>query len=217
MPELKQKIAARIRQARNEKGWTIDETSRQLGITVSRFSNWEQAIRTPKHEQVVQLANLFGKNPGWIAGYIDNQGETANGLDYATANLQYLPNNKQGVEFVEQVSNSTAFKIEYLKERGLEENKISLVKVIDDSMADELFEGDEVLIDQTTKTPKTNDLFAILVNGQIWIRRIRPELDGGFTICAGDSTRWPDQKVTSPEELAKLDIVGRVCRIMRDV
>ncbi|AWG87361.1 helix-turn-helix domain-containing protein [Vibrio parahaemolyticus] len=135
MPELKQKIARRIRQARNEKGWTIDETSRQLGITISRFSNWEQAIRTPKHEQIVQLANLFGKNPAWIAGYIDNQGETANSLDYVTASLQYLPTNKGEVNLVEQVSNSTAFKIDYLKERGLTENKVSLVKLIDDSMS----------------------------------------------------------------------------------
>ncbi|HAS3046015.1 XRE family transcriptional regulator [Vibrio parahaemolyticus] len=217
MPELKQKIARRIRQARNEKGWTIDETSRQLGITISRFSNWEQAIRTPKHEQIVQLANLFGKNPAWIAGYIDNQGETANSLDYVTASLQYLPTNKGEVNLVEQVSNSTAFKIDYLKERGLTENKVSLVKLIDDSMSPELDEGDEVLIDQTVKTPKTNDLFALLVNGQIWVRRIRPELDGSFTICAGDSNRWPDQTVADTEALAKIDIVGRVCRIMRDV
>ncbi|MBT26670.1 MAG: hypothetical protein CML60_09790, partial [Rhodobacteraceae bacterium] len=71
--------------------------------------------------------------------------------------------------------------------------------------------GDELLINQAETIPMYTNIFAIMVRGNIWIRRIRPEPDGGYTMQANDKSIQPDTKVS----LDDINIVGRVIRVCR--
>ncbi|MNC69124.1 hypothetical protein D3C75_1197850 [compost metagenome] len=53
------------------------------------------------------------------------------------------------------------------------------------------------------------DMFALLVNGRVWVRWIRPEIDNTYSIASDDQGKYPDQKV-SADELQKYQIIGRV-------
>ncbi|WP_205903907.1 S24 family peptidase, partial [Pseudomonas viridiflava] len=73
-------------------------------------------------------------------------------------------------------------------------------------------EGAELLLDCERTSVRGTDLFGILVGGNIWIRRIREELDDTFTLSAANQAEYPEQKLTR-EELEKIEIIGRVARI----
>lgn len=220
MSELMEIVARRIRQCRAEKGWTLEETAAQLArasgepFGYSRFSNWEQASRMPPAEMVLLLAKVFGKNPAWINGYSDTDSLKAVTPGYLTANPTSIQT-KQGPIEVHQSSDSTAFSVRYLKKRGINHNNMLCIKQLDASMAPLINVGDEVLIDGELTSVGGADLFGIVVNGKIWIRWLRPEMDGSFTLKAEDSEHYPDVKLT-PEAFADLDILGRVVRISHD-
>lgn len=210
-------IGQRLRMCRKQKGWTTEDVANRLNITKSRYSNWEQGLRSPKQEQIFDLADIFDKAPAWIAGYSDVEAQPANSLHFVALNESTI-SLKDTILKLQSVSDSSALNINYIKRRGLNENKLTMLLAPDSSMAgdkDIIIEGDEILIDRTHTTPNKADLFAILVNDQIWIRWIRPEITGTYTIAAEDKENYPDKHL-SLEELSELKIVGRVTRICRD-
>lgn len=91
------------------------------------------------------------------------------------------------------------------------------ITINDTLMDNDLIKGDEVQIDSSVTVPSTTDMFAIKVNDQVWVRWIRPELDGSYTIRAVDAKHWPEMKVGSLDELKKLEIIGRVHCIKRHI
>lgn len=220
MSELRKIVAARIRQCRQDKGWTLDETARRLSdvsgerFTVSRYSNWEQELRMPMPEQIIQLGEVFGKPPAWMQGFTSNDSLSPVSTEYVTANSPSIPT-KRGVIPVPQASNATAYHLEYIERRGLNKNKLLAIRQLDGSMAGVIEEGAEVLLSRDASSVQGADLFGIVVNGSIWIRWIKPQIDGTFTLSAQDRAQYPDEQMTA-EQLEKLDIVGRVCRISHD-
>lgn len=220
MSELMEIVARRIRQCRAEKGWTLEETAERLSqaqgkpFGYSRLSNWEQASRMPPTDMVLLLAKVFGKTAAWINGYTDTDSLNAVTSDYVTANPPSIQT-KAGPMPLTQATDNNAFSLSYIESRGMNRNKLLCIKQIDASMAPLIAEGDELLLDGDQITVRGADLFGIVVAGNIWIRWIIPELDGTFTLKAGDSAQYPDSKLT-PEALDKLDIVGRVVRISHD-
>lgn len=208
-------IAKHLRQCREEKGWTLQEVAdRMPGMTRSRYSNWELGIRVPKYEQLMQLAALYDKNPAWMCGWIDNSGVSANNLELVSVSKSTISVG-DAVMTLQHVADNTAYKLKYLQQRGISENKVSAINAPDDSMAGDIEPGDELLIDRSTPDFSKSDIFAIMVNEAIWIRWIRPELDGSYTIAATNTARHPEQKITA-EQLQKMQIIGRVARISRD-
>lgn len=217
MLDIKAVIASRLRQCRTDQGWSAEVTAKRLSVLPSRYSNWEQGIRAPKYEQIFDLAELFGKPPAWIAGFTDVEGQPANPLNFIAVNQSTI-SVKDTVMQLERVSDDSAFNISYIKRRGLNENKLTTILAPDDSMTgkkDLIKEGDELLIDRAQNTANKADLFAILVNGQIWVRWIRPEINGNYTIAAEDSEHYPDNELNK-DELANIKIIGRITRISRD-
>lgn len=210
MLDIQSVIAQRLRQCRNEQQWTVEETAKKLTILPSRYSNWEQALRTPKYSQILDLANLFNKPASWIAGFTEREVLP----HFITVNQPTISVKDTSIT-LECVSDNSAFNISYIKQRGLNQDKLITIFAPDDSMAPLIRKGDELLIDLTENTVKLADLFAILVNSQVWIRWIRPEIDNCFTVAAEDSEYYPDIKL-SKDDTSALEIIGRVARISKD-
>lgn len=220
MSELIKVVSQRLKDCRAATGWTLEETAKRLTdlsgtpIAYSRYSNWELGLRMPPVDQVVLLAKLFGKTPAWLQGYTDNDSLSAVTSNYVTANPPNIPT-KNGLLALPQVTDNTAFSLEYIENRGLNRNKLLCIKQIDSSMAPLIAEGAEVLLDGDQVTVRGADLFGIVVAGTIWIRWICPEMNNTFTLKASDTQQYPDSKLTR-DELDQLDIVGRVVRISHD-
>lgn len=220
MSELKLIVAERLKECRARKGWTHEQTAQHLTeqsgerSTSSRYSNWELALRMPGPEQIIQLANLFGVSPAWLQGFTDNDCVGAVSRDYVTANPPSIPT-RAGLLTLTQASDATAYNLQYLERRGLNKNQLLAIRQIDGSMRGVVDQGAEVLLDRERSAVTGADLFGIVVNGVIWIRWLRPEVDGSFVLAAEDKAQYPD-KLLSAEQVAQLDIVGRVARICHD-
>lgn len=213
MTDIRRKIAQRIRACRTAEDWTVEETARRLSqissetITPSRYGNWEQQIRTPKIEQFVELGVLFKKNPEWIGGLSDNDGTAPEASLYTVPKPVGIPT-AQGV--LDVGDDSLAFKRTFLDELGLDHNRLLPFVAQDNSMRGIIEEGDRVLIDRTaTSVQQRDDLFGLMINGRVWLRWIRQDLEGGYKIQAEDRDNYPDQLLTA-EKLASLQILGRV-------
>ena len=220
MSELQATVAKRIKQCRTSHDWTMDETAKRLSViagkemSTSRYSNWELGLRMPGPEQIIHLGQLFGKPAAWIQGYTDNDSLNAVTSNYVTANPANIAT-KSGLLTLTQVTDSTAYSLEYLSSRGLNRNKLLSIRQIDKSMQGIINEGAEVLLDLEQKTVRGADLFGIVVQDHIWIRTIRPEMNGSYTITAADNSQYADQNL-SAEDFKGVDVVGRVARIAHD-
>lgn len=163
---------------------------------------------------MIQLGEAFGVPPAWLQGFTSNDSLSPVSTNYVTANSPSIAT-KAGLISVAQASDATAYSLDYLEKRGLNKNKLLAIRQLDGSMTGVIEEGDEVLLNREATTVQGADLFGIVVNGAIWVRWIRPQIDGAFIIAAQDHEQYPDQQMAA-EQLESLDIIGRVARISHD-
>lgn len=220
MPELQAIVATRVKQCRQHNGWTMAETAKRLSaisgekMTISCYSNWESGIRRISPKQIIHLGQLFGKPAAWMQGFTDNDSLNAVSSNYVTANSPNIAT-KSGLLAVTQATDATAYSLDYLAARGLNRNKLLSIRQIDKSMTGVIEEGAEVLLDLEQQAVRGADLFGIAVAGHIWIRFIRPEMNGTYTIAATNNSQYADQNL-SAEQFKDIDVIGRVARIAHD-
>ena len=58
--EQKEALAGRLRELRQELGWTQEQLARRAGVPVSSLRNWESAHRSPDLWAALTLAGAMG-------------------------------------------------------------------------------------------------------------------------------------------------------------
>lgn len=216
MFDIKDKITQRLKACRAQKGWTFAETASEISkitgkpFIPSRYGNWELGINIPPLEMLLALGTLFGKPAGYIAGLTDDDGTSPETREYAIPAQSTVPSTSGLINLGD---NALAFRLRFLESIELDKEKILLVVAPDDSMASIIEEGDRALIDLSETSVTRDDMFALMVNGRLWLRWIRQTLKGDFVIQAQQPDRYPDQTLTN-EELAGLHVLGRVRMIV---
>lgn len=209
MTDLSRIIGQRLRKCRDERGWTLEESVRRLGqymdspIGTTSMSMWELGERRPKMEAFVSLSKLYGVPAYYLAGL--DEGQHAGDYIYP----QTAPNVPGLLCDSAIADDALSFRAGFLRELSIRPENLMLVRMPDDSMSGEVNKGDRVLLDLSKREVIQRDLFALLVNGRVWVRWIRPEIDETFTIASAAPDQYPDQKVTA-DELQKFQIIGRV-------
>lgn len=85
-------------------------------------------------------------------------------------------------------------------------------KVLDDSMSPSIAPGDVVLIDTADARLRTSKVFAMLMHGELIVRRTHMEADGAIMLSA-DNQRVRPVRV-EPQYLGTITMIGRIrCRI----
>lgn len=59
-------VAERIKNLREQKGFTQAELAKKLGITRSSVNAWEMGISVPSTQYIVELANMFGVSTDYL-------------------------------------------------------------------------------------------------------------------------------------------------------
>lgn len=212
MFDIKDKISRRLKACRAHKGWTFAETATELAkitgakFIPSRYGNWELGINTPSLEMLFAMGALFGKPPAYLAGLTDDDGTSPETRKYAIPAQSTVPSPNGLINLGD---NALAFHLPFLDSIKLDKDKILLVIAPDDSMSGIIEEGDRALIDLSETTVTRDDMFALMVNGRLWLRWIRQTLTGDYVIQAERRDHYPDQTLSN-EALATLHILGRV-------
>ena len=202
-------IGARIKSLRHLKQWTAEEAGKQAGISRSRWLNWECGTRAPRIYMFPLLANVLGTSASYLAGFTNSPGEQPDNWGYVTANNPKIETIKGLNNCKQIVSDSIAFRATDLENKGIKGNEIVLLKVPDDSMRPDFSKGDEVLIDMSDRYVKEPDIYAIRESDDsIWLRWIRKDIGGAYTLYANNKTHSNDQQLTA-DQFRELDIVGR--------
>ncbi|MEE1280567.1 MAG: helix-turn-helix transcriptional regulator [Oscillospiraceae bacterium] len=69
--EMREKLAARLKQCRKEKGFTQAQVAIYCDITEKAYQNYELMTREPKLEILVRIADLFKVSLDYLAGRTD--------------------------------------------------------------------------------------------------------------------------------------------------
>jgi transcriptional regulator with XRE-family HTH domain len=212
MSDIRKKIGARLKSCRTAKGWTFNETAAYLSTTSgqkiipSRYGNWELAINTPPLEMLIALGALFGKPPAYLGAISDDDGTAPEAGRFTVPALSTIPTASGTADLGEDFY---APRITWLDEIKLDKGRMLLMSAPDDSMGGVIEQGDPVMLDLSVTNVTRDDIFAIMVGDRPWLRWIKQQLDGTYSIQAEARDHYPDQVMT-PGELAKLRILGRV-------
>lgn len=69
--ELREKISARLRQCRKEKGITQEELSRMFDAAPTAIASWEQGRSLPSIQTLYKLSKYYDKTIGFMYGEDD--------------------------------------------------------------------------------------------------------------------------------------------------
>ena len=58
----------RLKELREERGWTQRQTAMKAGLAVTTYNNYEHGIREPGHETLILLANMFHVSVDYLIG-----------------------------------------------------------------------------------------------------------------------------------------------------
>ena len=70
---MREKLAARLKQCRKEKGLTQLQVAVYCDITEKAYQNYELNTREPKLEILVRIADLFNVSLDYLAGRTDDK------------------------------------------------------------------------------------------------------------------------------------------------
>lgn len=70
--KMKNTLAQRLKELREEKRWSKTEVADQLRIkTLSTYANWEYGIRSPDYDTLIKIAKLYGVSTDYLLGLTD--------------------------------------------------------------------------------------------------------------------------------------------------
>ncbi len=195
-------IASRIKSERLAKGISTKDAGIRSGVGQRRWVSYENNERTPKIDILESIADAIGSSAAYIAGYIDHKGEVEQSWRYIIAD-------KTTDKLITNNSDSLAFNVDTLKDRRITENTICCFDALDNSLAPLISSGDQVLIDSSHITVDSLSVYAVKsANNTAVFRWIRPELTGGYTVFANDSSGYPDSKMSN-DEFSQIQVLGR--------
>ncbi|PSW53045.1 XRE family transcriptional regulator [Photobacterium leiognathi] len=193
-------VSARIKAARKGLGIRAEDAAKAAEVGLSRWLNWESGLRLPKPDMMPNVAKVLNTTPSYLYGYVDHQGEGSNEWNYM------IPNGEKDSTKA-FCSDFLAFNVDRLHEKKLHERHILMVRCRDDSLNDDFSAGDIVLINTEKKAVTSPAIFAILDGtGLVWLRRIRPEMTGGYVLYCDDKVNFPDQHFANLDDL---NIIGK--------
>lgn len=80
-------VAERVKQLREQCGWTQSELAKLLGITRSSVNAWELGISVPSTQYLVELASLFKVSTDYLLGIDETATISVTGLTEADTHL----------------------------------------------------------------------------------------------------------------------------------
>jgi len=73
MSNRTQVIADRLRERRVAAGFTTQKAAaEELGMTRSRYKNFEIALRTPDYDIIEMIGNVFNTSPAYLCGWTND-------------------------------------------------------------------------------------------------------------------------------------------------
>lgn len=214
-----EKFGQRLRELRKEKEiaesrkWTCDQVGKAIGITPSGYTNYENSLRIPKLDVIEKIASFYNVSPSYIACFSDNKGNSNN------ESLLIMPQLTEQAR-AESASALGDFAVspELLIKYSINKDELLNEIIKDNSMSPHLLKNDFIIIKKENFKSLENLSFGIYClkdsNNQLWIRWVKPELDGSYKVYPNNTTHYESYTFTK-EEFSKFEVLGTIFKIIR--
>ncbi len=108
--------------------------------------------------------------------------------------------------FDEEVTQTFAFRRDWLKTKGLSEKNLSIITVQGNSMSPRLNDGDFVLVDQGDTTVKSGNAYVVRVNDELLVKLAQRLPENKLQLSSAN----PDYPPFIVDASGSVDIIGRV-------
>jgi len=71
MSNVMEVFAKRLKELRTEKGLSITELAKELGLSYNAIRRWELKMQIPNIDMLVLIAKFFNETPNYLLGFED--------------------------------------------------------------------------------------------------------------------------------------------------
>jgi phage repressor protein C with HTH and peptisase S24 domain len=228
----------RISYALRNSGLSQKDVAARVGVSPGALTQWKKGdIQSLRADNLLALAKVTKVNAEWLAsgggeptasaGQAFGSVPSANGIGSPVAtwggdqpqgeSVVYLPEIElvveQGAAVAWRLTSSGpmhAFAQKWIERHGVAQGTSAALEMSDSGMEPRLQAGDTVVIDVGRSGMITDGrIYAVLLNGEVFIRRIFKELGGGLRIVCDnpDKARYPDRLVPA-DLMGHLKVIG---------
>lgn len=214
-------LGARVKERRLELGLTQEELSQKVGVGISTINKLE--TRDNKSSQKAsELADALGVSLEWLVAGVEPVKIPAYSIQ-AYEDISEVSNDHAKIpvyqielsagtgatapEFVETIY-ELPFRLDWVLSEGVKPENVKVMKVKGDSMLTTLGNGDKVLIDVGCRLVEDNRVYAIVLNDDVYVKRLFRTYNGGLDIVSDNEDF--DKVTIPPDELHYVYIIGRV-------
>lgn len=207
-------IGERIRLVRENQ--SRDEFSATVGVSRNTLMRYERGERRPDADFLRRVCEHYPVDPAWL---LLGQAEADHPIpavedpfseDFALVPLYSVEVSAGHGAAIDQERPAArlAFRRDWLKEIGLQENKIATVTASGDSMEPTIHDGDVLLLDTTQRQVIKDAIYVVRQDRLLYVKRLQRLYDGSIRI--GSDNPAYTHEIVPKRDLPFLEIIGRV-------
>lgn len=171
-------VANRIRGLVVKSGLSMRELSRRMRLNPVSLSQWVKGKYEPNKDAVAVLAEYFGVSPAYIQyGEGEAPNEETFSPDTISIPLYNVSASCGGGAFVENEAVLRNIRVtkDFLRRYAPSANPkaLNIISVSGDSMSPTMEDGDAVIVDTSDTEVKRDGLYAIQMNGSLFVKRLQ--------------------------------------------
>lgn len=222
-------LGNRISHIRKALGLSQEQFAKKIGLQKAQsISRFEKNERHPRYETLIKIANLGNVSHDWLMTGKEPQERKPESIAFVNAEdiekeFALVPRREvyagSGGGAANQdtapLADRLAFRTDWIQ-RELKTNpkSLALVEARGDSMEPLIGDRDLILFDTSDLTPREG-IYVIMLEGEIYVKRLQPRADGSLLIISENKEYPPD--TVGQDRAPDLVILGRVVWIGRRV
>jgi len=212
-------FAKRLQIRRKQLNISKQKLATAIGVSLTTIQLYE-STQLPKAKYAIKLASVLNCSLDWLL--VGNEYTEIQKHDFSDSRLITIPFAKASLsaerhefEIDVNIKSSYAFKGDFLQVLGNPDNMV-LLKVVGDSMHPQIINNDTVLIDTSMCKPSPDGIFAVEIEGMIYLKIINA-IPGKLILSSVNSNYLPIE--INMEELEKgiVRIVGKLIWLCREL
>lgn len=179
-----------------------------VGIPLPSYKDYETGKKMPGGDAIASFMSI-GINANWL---LTGRGamlikDVSTGC-IETVDSVYVPiPRRNGVDSVSEIV-SLGLSRQWLMQVGTNPADLIYTHMQDDSMSPTIRENSLVVIDSSADKLSGDAIYALMLDGNIVVKRIQLDFSGGVLIC-GDNATYKSQHLTK-DSSARLNVLGKV-------
>lgn len=206
--EVKQLLARRVKELREQRGWTQQDLAQKLHVARATVASWEIGKNEPSGEMLLKIAQVFDVSIDYLLGFTDDSTSPSKQLPGAI-DLRPIPV-YNGANAGRTGGFPDAFQIlQWIMIPVKRPGKFGVI-IHGDSMEPDICDGDIVVVDPDMEI-HNGDMALVIIEDEAFVKRLYRQ--DGAVVLHSSNPKYPPFVI--PERKLKMYLVGKVVGLHR--